>query len=355
MLSFKKVNIYVAFFTILFSVTNICCARIKSNVIHDGFVYKAFWSQEGNLIGILGDGLTVVDLNGNIKWTKELPKRFFLTNNFKLLIDNRLSILSPNDGIEVSVKELNGIPNGLFEEVSGKFSILERDSGINEINVFSNCGEFMWQERIHDFYPVTLLPNGQGILGFAFGQVANEMLIQVIEKSKEPRTIVSLIDPFLIESPHLIVVTNIVTNESLITTENNSWWATIGVDGKIIYESDQKPVSRADLIAPFGSGFVFAYSFGNEFVFVSNKGNIIWDNKAEGLIKGIDGNASNLAVSIGNMGSPGKIKLYNLEGGLKGTVDTMLTIRDIRISPKSPLIVGIQPVSKVYLFDFSSY
>ena len=103
MLSFKKVNIYVTFFTILFSVTNICCARIKSNVIHDGFVYKAFWSQEGNLIGILGDGLTVVDLNGNIKWTKKLPKRFFLTNDFKLLIDNRLSILSPNDGIEVSM------------------------------------------------------------------------------------------------------------------------------------------------------------------------------------------------------------------------------------------------------------
>lgn len=317
-------------------------------------VEKAFWVQDGSLVGILGNDFSVFDLKGKMVWKTGINNGSRITEKLKLITpDGLLVALSPKNGEKKWEKKFTGEKFNICEGIDGIYVIFSESSDSTQINVFSESRKPLWQKSLKSFYPVVVLPEGNFVVGMRWNSTNYGIEIQIVGGAKEPQTLVSLNDPAFMESPVPVVAINKLTKQTLIAVETAPWWTVISHTGEVLVNKNKLPLEKTDLVTSCGLGFALASSVGSKVISISEQGKVLWSQKYDRYINGISGNTTHIIVSIGNIGYPGKIFLYSKDGKQKGTIDIPISLNQVRLAGISQMVIGVMPVSKTYLFDFN--
>lgn len=320
-------------------------------------VYDLFWTNEKNIgIRVSGEFL-LVDSNGKTLWKKDLDKGSLLSNKLRLLLYNynRLVALS-NEGQVIWEKQLNDKLINAREGYDGTIAVVTGSFESGKLKVFSNSGEIIWEKVVSKFAPIAVLPKGKAVIGMCWTKDSSNytvIKIQIEKPTEESEIITTIKNAAFIESPNPEVSFNSITKQTLIVSESTPWWSIISDSGKILLNENKMPMFRPDLVTVCDKNFVIASSIGNKVSMVSDQGSVVWNKEFENDISSISGNESFLAISIGSIGSKGKVFVFTKDGKLMGSVDLPISSNNIKIAEQIPLVAVTQGRSKVMLIDFS--
>lgn len=353
----KFKSIKVTLLVILLNLQLVSCFAQKCRVcwtIEDPGLIRAFWTEDGKHIGyISNDELVMMNLNGKKIWSYSLCNDSAVTNHLKILTsDGMISKLAIKKDIKIWEKKLSSKDLAIIESIDGFFATSPIPM-FNHLKVFSDSGEMIWDYQGNFFNPFILLPGGKGAIGMDFNNNKPGIDIQLVRASKDINTIVNLTDPYFIEGPQPLVATNKTTKHTMIAVGTTPWWSIINNSGELILKGKQLPISKVRFVSSCGSGFALANKIENKVAVVSEKGKLLWTKIFKDQIQAITGNASFLAISIGNLGFPGKVILFNKDGNEVEVIDVELTLNNIEIADYEPLIIGTLDLSHVQLIDFT--